>query len=105
MQGTVKWFSKKKGFGFITKADGSDLFMHITSISDSKLPREGDTVTFEEGIGKSGKPAAVNVLVTLRNPDYKPKQRSSGSRKPYHKSGSSKQKPGFLKSVFKFIFG
>lgn len=98
MQGTVKWFSKKKGFGFITKSDGSDLFMHITSLSDSKLPREGDTVSFEEGIGKSGKPAAENVLVTLRNPDYKPRQRGA-------KSSNNHKKSGFFKTILKVIFG
>lgn len=104
MQGTVKWFSKKKGFGFITKADGSDLFMHITSVSDSKLPRDGDTVSFEEGVGKNGKPAAVDVLVTLRNPDFKPKQRSNGSTK--HSGKHSKHgKPSFFKKLIKFIFG
>ena len=102
MQGTVKWFSKKKGFGFITKADGSDLFMHITSIIDSKLPREGDTVSFEEGVGKSGKPAAETVSVTLRNPNYKPRLRSNSSSRG---GANGQKKPGFLKKLLKVIFG
>ena len=38
-QGTVKWFNAEKGFGFITVADGQDVFVHYSNIDMSRLPR------------------------------------------------------------------
>jgi CspA family cold shock protein len=60
--GTVKWFSNQKGFGFIQQEDGPDLFVHYTEIKGDgfKSLAEGDQVTFEIGQGKKG-PVAVNV--------------------------------------------
>ena len=47
--GTVKWFSNKKGFGFIENDDGGDVFVHHTSIQGSgfKTLSEGDRVSFD----------------------------------------------------------
>jgi CspA family cold shock protein len=61
-EGTVKWFNNKKGWGFIQKADGGDVFVHYSSIKGDgyKSLAEGDRVRFEvEQVGKG--PAAVNV--------------------------------------------
>ena len=61
--GTVKWFSDEKGFGFIQPDDGSkDLFVHFSSITGSgfKTLAEGDQVSYEEEPGDKG-PKAVNV--------------------------------------------
>ncbi len=62
--GTVKWFNDKKGFGFIEKEDGTDVFVHHTSINADgfRSLKEGDKVTFSVEQGKKG-PAAVNVTV------------------------------------------
>ena len=62
--GVVKWFSDKKGYGFIEQEDGPDVFVHYTGISGTgfKSLREGDPVTFEIEEGTKG-PAAVNVTV------------------------------------------
>ena len=38
-QGTVKWFNAEKGFGFITVADGQDVFVHYSNIDMSRIPR------------------------------------------------------------------
>ncbi len=62
-QGTVKWFSDEKGYGFISPDDGSeDLFVHYTGIEGSgfKTLEEGAHVTFETSQGKKGL-QAINV--------------------------------------------
>ena len=61
-EGKVKWFNDAKGFGFIEQENGSDVFVHHTSINGSgfKTLEEGATVTFDVEDGPKG-PAAVNV--------------------------------------------
>jgi cold shock protein len=64
VQGTVKWFNGDKGFGFITQANGPDLFVHYSEIQSSgyKSLDEGQTVEFDITDGKKGKQAS-NVTV------------------------------------------
>ncbi len=63
MQGTVKWFNVTKGFGFITSDEGSDVFVHHTSIQGEgfKSLAEGDRVSFDVEKGPKGL-KAVNVV-------------------------------------------
>jgi cold shock protein len=60
--GTVKWFNGKKGFGFIERQGGDDVFVHYSAITGTgfKNLNEGDQVTFEVENGPKG-PQAVNV--------------------------------------------
>ncbi len=57
-QGTVKWFNRVKGFGFIEQEEGADLFVHKSQVTGSIT--DGDEVEFEVAEGPKG-PNAVNV--------------------------------------------
>jgi len=61
-KGTVKWFNDSKGYGFITRENGEDLFVHFKSIAGDgfKTLKEGDAVEFELGESPKGM-QAVNV--------------------------------------------
>jgi CspA family cold shock protein len=61
--GTVKWFNDTKGFGFIAGQDGSDVFVHHSSIQSNGFRSldEGDSVSFDIEDGAKG-PKAVNVV-------------------------------------------
>jgi CspA family cold shock protein len=63
-RGQVKWFSEKKGYGFITQEDGNDVFVHYSAIGTEgfKTLREGDEVEFEVSQGEKGL-QATNVKV------------------------------------------
>lgn len=62
MQGKVKWFNERKGFGFIEAENGTDVFVHFSAIQDSgfKTLQEGQRVSFEVQQGQKG-PEASNV--------------------------------------------
>ena len=62
-QGTVKWFNAEKGFGFISREDGSDVFVHFSAINQEgyKSLEEGQSVEFEVVEGDRG-PQAANVV-------------------------------------------
>lgn len=76
VNGTVKWFDSRKGFGFIDSEEGNDVFVHFSAIkADSdeyKSLNDGDKVTFEVSEGEKG-PQASEVVVT----EHAPRQQRS----------------------------
>lgn len=65
--GTVKWFNKMKGFGFIQPEDGTnDVFVHISAVERSGLPGldEGQRLEFELTQGRDGRTAADELKLT-----------------------------------------
>jgi cold shock protein len=63
MQGRVKWFNAEKGFGFIEREDGDDVFVHFSAIQQEgyKSLEEGQQVQFDIVDGARG-PQAANVV-------------------------------------------
>jgi CspA family cold shock protein len=64
--GQVKWFNNAKGYGFIGREGGADVFVHYTAITGEgyRSLQEGDTVEFEIVQGQKGPQAAEVVKVT-----------------------------------------
>jgi CspA family cold shock protein len=65
-KGRVKWFNEKKGYGFISRDDGTDVFVHFSSIKKDgfKTLYEGDEVEFEVSQGPKGLQATDVTVVS-----------------------------------------
>ncbi|MBQ7447598.1 MAG: cold shock domain-containing protein [Eubacterium sp.] len=63
MQGTVKWFNAKKGWGFITDTEGNEIFVHFSKINMDgfKELKDGEAVEYDVEESDKG-PQAVNVV-------------------------------------------
>lgn len=75
MEGTVKWFNSKKGYGFIQGEDGQEYFVHFSALGKGTFLRENDVVSFEAAENERGKQAKNVVLVS------KGSERSEGSQR------------------------
>lgn len=78
LNGNVKWFSNDKGYGFIHVPNRDDYYFHVSEVNGAELPGNGDSVSFKPGIGKNGKPAATEVIVTSKQSN------SQKNEKPYY---------------------
>jgi CspA family cold shock protein len=64
--GVVKWFNAEKGYGFIAREGGPDVFVHYSAINSKGFRKleEGQRVSFQVEAGKAGKgPQAINVTI------------------------------------------
>lgn len=65
MQGTVKWYNRAKGYGFITGEDGQEYFIHYSQIPQGTFIRENDLVSFDPVDAEKGK-QAQNLQLTQK---------------------------------------
>ena len=67
VKGNVKWLNQKRGYGFLCRENGDDVFVHYTAIQKEgfKTLREGESVEFEVRDRSKDHPEAVNVRVSL----------------------------------------
>ena len=80
MEGTVKFFNRKKGFGFITGDDGKDYFVHISALAEGTFLRDNDRVSFDSAEGDRGSKAENVQLLE------KASEREGGEEAPAEES-------------------
>lgn len=67
MNGAIKTLKTDKGYGFLTSADGTELFFHFSQVRDTAALYVGAPVSYTLGTGRNGKPAAIGVSVCPRD--------------------------------------
>lgn len=91
MEGTVKFFNRKKGFGFISGEDGKDYFVHFTALAKGTFIRDNDIVSFDTAEGDRGL-KAENVQLVKKASESESEGGSTGSDKPKEgEEGSEEQ--------------
>ena len=73
MEGTVKWFNTRKGYGFIKGDDGEDYFFHHTVIKQGTFIRDNDRVSFDSAQTERGK-QAQNVVLLQKGSEIEQKE-------------------------------
>ena len=68
MEGTVKFFNRRKGFGFVSGEDEKDYFVHFTALKQGTFLRDNDKVSFDAEEGEKG-PKAINVTLLEKASD------------------------------------
>ena len=84
MEGTVKWFNRSKGFGFITGEDGVEYFVHHSALAEGKFLKDNDRVSFEPVDTERGK-QSQNVVLLQKGSEIEgaaPAEESVAEEKP-----------------------
>ena len=81
MKGTIKYYNRDRGFGFIAVMVGSDHFFHVSQLNGQDPPHVGDTVSFIPDL-RDGKPIAKSVQITDRKALTTPKP--TPNKRPYY---------------------
>jgi CspA family cold shock protein len=89
VSGTVKWFSQEKGYGFLQREDGADVFVHYSAIDGNgfKVLYEGEPVEYDV-IEEAKGPKAANVV--RLNPPAQPPRRQGGGYGGERQGGGSR---------------
>ena len=74
MKGTVKWFNRIKGYGFVLGDDGNEYFIHYTALPKNVVLNENDKVEFEPGESEKGKIAKDVKLDESASSDEAPQE-------------------------------
>lgn len=85
MEGKVKWYDIRKGYGFVEGDDGQDYFVHYTSVKEGVRLRELDRVSFDPSEGEKGKQAQDVTLLQKGSEianDEQPKEESTEEETP-----------------------
>jgi CspA family cold shock protein len=81
MQGTVKWFNRQKGYGFIQGEDGQEYFVHASAIAQGTFIRDNDLVEFEPAESERGK-QAQNITLIQKGSEREPQEEAPAEEAP-----------------------
>jgi len=92
MEGSVKFFNRKKGFGFIHGEDGQDYFVHFSALPRGVFLRDNDKVSFESAQGERGlKAENVQLVAKASDLGLAPQRSPRGSDQATEESQSESQ--------------
>ncbi len=92
MEGTVKFFNRKKGFGFISGTDGKDYFVHVSALQGVTFLRDNDKVSFSGAEGDRGL-KAENVKLLQKASELAPSEGNGGEEEEPDEEESDGEEP------------
>ena len=94
MEGTVKFFNRKKGFGFVAGDDGKEYFVHFTGLAQGTFLRDNDKVSFEAEEGDRGlKATNVTLLEKASDRDDLPAEEEAPAAQPEEPAPAEEEAP------------